>query len=545
MPGVLPMTVSRETFNPRISQPAFSLAAKAGKVPRFILSFAAAPTFFLSLHLQLLMEHSFAWVNLQHQDAPCSPDNGDQPDAECAPFEPSCGAVQKATTGIEVRKLDTESPALSGVSSYQQDLGMDIVSASNAANNTGRKPENECVPKKEAHQLIDVSVRTSGTSNRRSDSTSGGMMIEIPSAEQVDLLSDGKDCLSRGSWHKSNPIGSRSSWQIIGNSSLSSPLGHHSPVWPDGKSNFSPNGFGNGPKKPRTQVQYTLPFAGYDLSEKPKTPSSRSLPCKRIRRASLKRMSDGSANNQKNVELLTCVANVLVTHEDKGWREYGAHIVLEVADHNEWRLAVKLSGVTKYSYKVKHILQPGSTNRYSHAMMWKGGKDWVLEFPDRSQWTLFKEMHEECYDRNIRAASVKNIPIPGVRLVEESDDYGTDVPFVRNPMKYFRQVQTDVEMAMDPSHILYDIDSDDEKWLMEHNSRADKPEEISEEFFEKAIDMFEKVSYSRHRDNFTDDEIKELAIGLGSGRAAKVVCEHWKQKREKMGMPLIRHLQVG
>lgn len=523
MPGVLPMSVSRETSNSRISQPAFSLAAKAGKVPRFVLSFAAAPTFFLSLHLQLLMEHSFAWVNLQHQESsPESSDNGGQPDAEYSQFEPSSGAVHKGTIEIEVRKLDTE----------------------NAANNTAGNPENECMLKKDARQQIDVSASASVPT----PITSGGMMIEIPSSEQVDLPYDGKGSLSRqtsnaiwnaheGSVRKSNPVASRNS--------ISSPLGQHSPVWPDGKSNFKPNGFGNGPKKPRTQVQYTLPFAGYDPNEKPKTPSSRSLPCKRIRKASLKKLSDGSGSNQKNVELLNCVANVLVTHEDKGWREYGAQIVLEVADHNEWKLAVKLSGVTKYSYKVKHILQPGTTNRYSHAMMWKGGKDWVLEFPDRSQWMLFKEMHEECYDRNIRAASVKNIPIPGVRLVEESDDYyGNDVPFVRNPMKYFRQVQSDVEMAMDPSHILYDIDSDDEKWLMEHNSRADKPDEISEEFFEKAINMFEKVSYSQLRDNFTEDEIKELVIGIGSGRAAKAVCEHWKQKREKMGMPLIRHLQV-
>ncbi|GAB2248659.1 hypothetical protein Droror1_Dr00008541, partial [Drosera rotundifolia] len=38
---------------------------------------------------------------------------------------------------------------------------------------------------------------------------------------------------------------------------------------------------------------------------------------------------------------------------------------------------------------------PGSVNRFTHAMMWKGGKKWALEFPDRSQWALFKEMHEE------------------------------------------------------------------------------------------------------------------------------------------------------
>ncbi|GAB2215854.1 hypothetical protein Droror1_Dr00020259 [Drosera rotundifolia] len=49
----------------------------------------------------------------------------------------------------------------------------------------------------------------------------------------------------------------------------------------------------------------------------------------------------------------------------------------------------------------------GSVNHFTHAMMLKGGKEWALEFPDRSQWALFKEMHEECYKSNIRAALVK------------------------------------------------------------------------------------------------------------------------------------------
>ncbi|EYU29261.1 hypothetical protein MIMGU_mgv1a000290mg [Erythranthe guttata] len=309
----------------------------------------------------------------------------------------------------------------------------------------------------------------------------------------------------------------------------------------------SNRGFSNGPKRPRTQVQYTLPFA--DFNTKQKRHSQRDPPCKRIRRASLKRISDGSSrSNEKNFELLSCGANVLVTHEDKGWRECGAVIILEVADHNEWRLAIKLSGVTKYSYKVKNILQPGSTNRYSHAMLWKGGKDWVLEFPDRSQWNLFKEMHEECYNRNIRAASVKSIPIPGVWRIEECDDYyKIKAPFIRNPMKYYRQDQTDVEMAMDPSHILYDIDSDDEQWLTANKKKfrkkiIDKRRTI-EDFFEKTMDMFEKFSFVQHRDNFTDDEVQELVTGMGSVEAAKVIYEHWREKRGRKGMPLIRHLQ--
>ncbi|KAL1552451.1 hypothetical protein AAHA92_13246 [Salvia divinorum] len=576
VPGILPMGVSREARNKRMTQSAFSLAAKPGKVPQFALSFSAAPTFFLTLHLQLLMERSFAWVNLQHQNALCSSENSDgncQPGAECARFKPRSSASQDGTTGNQIRKIDAEAPGLNG---FQRDSGMGVVLASNAAENTGSSkkiqrgnPDNDgwggCFkefagnasktisqscqhePRKEAHQLIDAprlssmpTSITSQTPDPRSDSTPGGMRIEIPSSESGQA-SDMDWNVHDGFIHTPNTIGFRSSWQHGGSNSVSSP--HKPPVWPDGSPNFKPNGFSNGPKKPRTQVQYTLPFVGCDLSEKQKSPSTKSLPCKRIRKASLKRISDGSGNNRKNVELLTCVANVLVTVGDKGWRECGAHIVLEVDDHNEWRLAVKLSGVTKYSYKVKHILQPGSTNRYSHAMMWKGGKDWVLEFPNRSQWMLFKEMHEECHDRNIRAASVKNIPIPGVRLVEESDDHGNEAPFLRNPIKYFRQVQSDVEMAMDPLHILYDMDSDDEQWLMAHNSRADKHDEIFEESLEKAIDMFEKVSYSQHRLNFTDEEIEKLLTGMGSTGAAKIIHQYWREKREKIGMSLIRHLQ--
>ncbi|KAK4401166.1 hypothetical protein Sango_1222700 [Sesamum angolense] len=426
LPRILPVGISKEACNSRISLSALSLGGKPGKTPQFALCFSAAPTLFLTLHLQLLMENSFT---------------GD---------------------------VDSE-----------------------------------------------------------------GNIVEKADSSQNLYLGN------------QDGSGSRSSWQGGRSSSIASPLRGLSSRWSGGSPKFMASGFGNGPKKPRTQVQYTLPGTGYDFSAKQKLQNQRALPCKRIRRASLKRISDGSRSNQKNFELVACGANVLVTHGDKGWREHGALIFLEVAHQNEWILAIKLSGVTKYSYKVKHIFQPGSTNRYSHAMLWKGGKDWVLEFPDRSQWMLFKEMHEECYNRNVRAASVKNIPIPGVRLIEESDDYGTEVPFFRNSTKYFRQVQTDVEMAMDPSHTLYDMDTDDEQWLMAYRTGTDENicEEISEELLEKTMDMFEKLSYAQHRDNFTDADIQELCNGMGSAEAAKVIFEHWQEKRARKGMPLIRHLQ--
>lgn len=152
-----------------------------------------------------------------------------------------------------------------------------------------------------------------------------------------------------------------------------------------------------------------MPFAGYELSSRHRGPNQKGLPKKRIRKASEKKSSDVARAPEKNFECLSCDANVLITAGDKGWREYGSHVVLELFEHNEWKLSVKVLGVTRYSYKALQFIQLGSTNRYTHAMMWKGDKDWILEFPDRSQWALFKEMHEECYNRNQSAVDI-NIP---------------------------------------------------------------------------------------------------------------------------------------
>ncbi|XP_073129474.1 uncharacterized protein [Henckelia pumila] len=467
----------------------------------------------------------------------CSHDDIKQ--LECVNFQQCNPQLGLEISSLET--LETEAPASWDLPSCEQELGTDalgrnIVEKVYSSDNHLKAPSPP------------TSVISSAPDSRF-DNRSAGVLVDIPCFDQTDMASrqnSGVVCnVSDASVLRANPIGSMRSWQHGRNSSMSSPLGDLSPLWPDGKTNFIHNGFSNGPKRPRTQVQYTLPSSGYDLNSKQKMQNSKTLPCKRIRRASQKRIPDDSKGSQKYLELLECGANVLVTQGDKGWRESGALIFLEVADHNEWRLAVKFSGITKYSYKVTHILQPGSTNRFSHAMMWRGGNDWVLEFPDRSQWALFKEMHEECYNRNIRAASVKQIPIPGVWLVEERNDCGTEVPFVRNHMKYFRQVQTDVEMAMDPSRVLYDLDSEDEQWLEVTKKCTDKhlSEEISDEFMEKIIDMLEKGAYIQCRDNFTDAEIEELVMGIGYLEAAKVVYEYWRQKRDRKGMPLIRHLQ--
>ncbi|GKV42026.1 hypothetical protein SLEP1_g49484 [Rubroshorea leprosula] len=194
------------------------------------------------------------------------------------------------------------------------------------------------------------------------------------------------------------------------------------------------------------------------------------------------------------------------------WRESGAQIVLGLFENNEWKLAVKIyQGPQNIHKKAHQFLQPGSTNRYAQAIMWKGGKDWILEFPDRSQWALFEERHEECYNRNMRAATVKKSVFLGTA-------------FVRSSSKCLRWVQNEVEMALNSARILYDMDSDDEQqWPMA---------------------MFEKVANVQQRDNFSSEETKESMVGI-EPIAIKTIYEHWRQKWQRMGMPLTQHLQLS
>ncbi|GFS35386.1 enhancer of polycomb-like transcription factor protein [Actinidia rufa] len=558
MKGIMPIGAFKEACGVAMNQASSNSDAKHKLFLPFGLSFSAAPTFFLSLHLKLLMDKSVACISLPGS----VPDITSQGNPETSLRE--AGSSERLLCAKSQLGIDaiSECNGVGLVNSSQNNGNLSIVGTSACSSDPGENSRDVIeLPQKSGGNSLEpgkfitspqpmvakdhVSV---GMSDSKIYSSLTGLHVAIPLFDQVERSGDGKTPSSTRSsdlvWNMSdaivrspNPTGPRSIWHHNRNS-VSSSFGNTSPLWPNGKTHFIRNGFGNGPKKPRTQVQYTLPSDVSDFSSKHKTHSQRGLPYRRIRKANEKWTLKDTRNSHRNLEFWACDANVLITIGDRGWRESGARVVLELADHNEWKLAVKLTGSTKYSYKAHQFLQPGSTNRYTHAMMWKGGKDWVLEFPDRSQWMLFKEMHEECYNRNLRAASVKNIPIPGVRLIEESDDNGIELPFIRSSPTYFEQIETDADMAMDPSRILYDMDSDDEQWISQN-----KCEKISEELFEKTMDMFEKVAYSKQRDSFTSDDIEKLMVEIGAMEAVKVIYEHWQLKRQRKGMPLIRHLQ--
>ncbi|XP_022749558.1 uncharacterized protein LOC111298997 isoform X2 [Durio zibethinus] len=582
-PGMSLMSVSREPSFLKVGQFSSNSENKHRNLPLFALSFSAAPTFFLSLHLKLLMEHSGACIGSQDHDSIEQPGSSGNLLVDDSCSREGC-VNQSFESSVEKNLKDSSKNAASDAEltaldlsvcgdgcckkSSQKDENGDQIDDGTSANShdpeevgamvIGPLQKQQCDHSESEQVILSPTSPIDGDKKSTgSNSVLNAIRVEIPPFDQYEKhvnselpgtqQSTNLTCNMNGGIIPSpNPTAPRSTWHRTRSSSSS--VGYHAHGWSDGKADFFHNNFGNGPKKPRTQVSYSMPFGGLDYSSKNKGHNQRGLPHKRIRRASEKRSSDVSRGSQRNLDLLSCDANVLITIGDRGWRECGAQVALELFDHNEWKLAVKVSGSMRYSYKAHQFLHPGSTNRYTHAMMWKGGKDWILEFTDRSQWALFKEMHEECHNRNVRAASVKNIPIPGVCLIEEYDENATELTFVRSSSKYLRQVETDVEMALDPSRVLYDMDSDDEQWIsrIRKSSESDASSsslELSDEMFEKIMDMFEKASYTQQCDQFNSDEIQELMAGVDSMKAVRAIYEHWQQKRQRVGMPLIRHLQ--
>ncbi|XP_027332550.1 uncharacterized protein LOC113847562 [Abrus precatorius] len=549
--------------------------AGARKLPPFALSFAAVPVFFLGLHLKLLMKQSTTRINFcGHAPIDDQEDSGLMTDG-CT----STDVYSNRNSGIILRKdmaTLSNDAAGDGWCCADSDQVMDPATCSDqiisqnyqstGVNGAGTYISNDSerlntthIPEWQSNHLVQELTSSSLICQDKAEGGSHSFVgdhlsIETPSVDQIERQGDGDLCgaphppdfacnINGGVIPSSNPTARRSYSYRNRNSSLS--LGFQSHGWSDGKVDTLHNDFSNGPKKPRTQVSYSVPSAGYEFSSRHRNHHQKGLPHKRIRKASEKKSSDVARGPEKNFECLSCDVNLLITLGDKGWRESGALVVMELFDHNEWRLCVKLSGVTRYSYKAHQFLQPGSTNRFTHAMMWKVEKDWILEFPDRSQWALFKEMHEECYNRNIRAASVKNIPIPGVHMIEENDDNGSEVTFVWS-CKYFQQVETDVEMALNPSRVLYDMDSEDEQWISNiQNSEKYNSDlkGISEMMLEKTMDMFEKAAYAQQRDHFTTNEIEELMFNVGPLCVVKMIYDHWQQKRLKKGMALVRHFQ--
>jgi len=252
------------------------------------------------------------------------------------------------------------------------------------------------------------------------------------------------------------------------------------------------------------------------------------------------------AEVRQNIDSACCNANILVTDTEKCWREDGAQIMLEMSGSQEWLIAVKRENVTRFLHKPQD-LRPCGTNRYTHAYIWSGDDGWKLEFCEKWDWHVFKELHSECRDRNTPDVSVKVIPVPGVREVSGYEDDA--VPSFIHPDIYIHMIDNEVGRALASENSFYDMDSADEEWLRHLNSNLSDSQDggssyVSEENFERIIFALEKDAY-----NCPDDPCdKERALGLcqelGSRYMVSAIYDYWLKKRKQTRGALARVFQV-
>nr|CAB3476019.1 unnamed protein product [Digitaria exilis] len=135
---------------------------------------------------------------------------------------------------------------------------------------------------------------------------------------------------------------------------------------------------------------------------------------------------------------------------------------------------------------------------------------------------------------------------PSAGSKRKRNDLGSNQMELSDP-DYLSYIGTDVEIALDESRVVYDMDSDDEEWisswrkfLVGDNITTD---ELAEDLFERVMDKLEKFAYSHNCNELSIDQMKELDIDNVPLDIIEVIHAYWQDKRKKKGMPLIRHFQ--
>ncbi|KAJ6986668.1 hypothetical protein NC653_020021 [Populus alba x Populus x berolinensis] len=280
-----------------------------------------------------------------------------------------------------------------------------------------------------------------------------------------------------------------------------------------------------------------IPFSSVVSKEKLRR-SIRSSPA-----ASIKEMNCAAVGVKKGIDLSSCSANLLITETDRCYRIEGATVMLEFTDSKDWVLVVKKNGLTRFSHLAQKIMRTCVSNRFTHDIIWNGDGNWKLEFPDRQDWFIFKELYKECSDRNVPDSVSKAIPVPGVRGVLDNDDGGS-APFSR-PYAYISSNNDEVARALSRSTASYDMDSEDEEWLKKYNKEfLAESDHLSEDNFELMIDALER-SYFCDPDDFTDESAAaKYCKDFGRRELAKAVYGYWMKKRKQKRSPLLRVFQV-
>ncbi|CAH2074146.1 unnamed protein product [Thlaspi arvense] len=248
---------------------------------------------------------------------------------------------------------------------------------------------------------------------------------------------------------------------------------------------------------------------------------------------------------KEELDSLSCSANILVIGSDRCAREEGFSAMLEFSSSNEWFVVIKKDGVVRYSHKARKNMRPCSCNRFTHSIVWLGDNDWKLEFCDRQDWLGFKEMYNECYERNILEQNAKVIPIPGVREVCGYAEDIAVIPSFSMPVAYISVKEDEISRAMARSLAIYDMDSEDEEWLARQNEEDEQSQRLEQDTFELMIDGFEKCYFQSPADDLLDEKAATVASlsYLGRQEVVEAVHDYWARKRKQRKAPLLRVFQ--
>ncbi|XP_024991843.1 uncharacterized protein LOC112525782 isoform X2 [Cynara cardunculus var. scolymus] len=151
-------------------------------------------------------------------------------------------------------------------------------------------------------------------------------------------------------------------------------------------------------------------------------------------------------------------------------------------------------------------------------------------------------LFKKCFRRNVWAHVENIVPVPCVREIEgyEEDEY---VPFML-PETYICSRSAEVTRCLEKSYPIYDMDSDDERWLKELNSeRFGDNGPVSEDSLEKIIDAFERGSYCTPF--YFSDVVSAIdrCSSLASKETLEAVYSYWMTKRKKKRSSLIQVFQ--
>ncbi|CAH9116485.1 unnamed protein product [Cuscuta europaea] len=244
----------------------------------------------------------------------------------------------------------------------------------------------------------------------------------------------------------------------------------------------------------------------------------------------------------KDIESTSCSANVLVIESDKCFRVEGAIIALELLSaSNQWTLSVSSGGIRQYSLTAEKVMRPCSSNRVTHDILWTVDNSWKLEFPNRRDWWVFKELYKECAERNAQPSIVSTIPIPGVCELSGFWENGSTTYFSR-PDPYITVKTDELGRALDSRMAIYDLDSDDEEWLNEFNNKLHQC--VSIEKFELMIDSLEKWRFCNPDDVCDGKTALSDCLGSESKDIAEAVHGYWIKKRKLKRAPLVKIFQL-